>query len=343
MDTAYLHTMDPFAIQFTESFGIRWYGLAYLGGFVSGYLLSAWLLHKPRMKLKPELLSDFVFAVAVGCIVGGRLGYVFFYRPELLFDFRSTLPFWGVLAINEGGMASHGGIIGMIIATTWFGWRTKIGFSHLADLVIYGSTLGIFFGRIANFINGELVGRACEGKCWFPVKFPEDILSWPIYDPGKLARLGEVVQKVGVSTDQWFQWLKLGESGKINSTLHALIAKVQSGDIATQAGLAPVLTARYPSQLYAAMLEGGLIFLFLLWFWRKPRKPGVIAALFLVLYPIGRILSEQFRQPDLHLGFQLFGLTRGQWLSVIMIALSLCFLVYSLRRPSEKLGGWATP
>ncbi|MCB0329552.1 MAG: prolipoprotein diacylglyceryl transferase [Bdellovibrionales bacterium] len=342
LHTAYLHTMDPFAIQFTESFGIRWYGLAYLAGFGSGYLITAWLLTKPRMLLPSKLLSDFVFAVAVGCIVGGRLGYCVFYRPELLWDFRDTIPFWGALAVNEGGMASHGGVIGMTIACVYFGWRHRISILHLGDLVIYGSTLGIFCGRVANFINGELVGRVCEGKCWFPVKFPQDILTWPAYEPGKLTQLSDVVSQIGISKEKWLQLLGQGDGRAIDVALQRLIHEVQNGNEAVQLGLAKVLVERYPSQLYAAFLEGGIIFLILFWLWRKPLRPGIISSLFLILYPIGRVLSEQFRQPDLHIGFQALGLTRGQWLSVAMVLLSLMLFVFVARRKAERLGGWAS-
>ncbi|MCI5064393.1 prolipoprotein diacylglyceryl transferase [bacterium] len=348
MDHSYLHTLDPFFLQFTESFGIRWYGLAYLGGFAAGYFMTWWLVKKPRMLLPPVLLSDFVFAVAVGCIAGGRLGYCLFYRPDLFFEFRSDLPFWGVLAVHEGGMASHGGVIGMLLACVWFGRREKISILHLGDLVIYGSTLGIFFGRVANFINGELVGRACEspdspGGCLWSVKFPQDILSWPQYAPEKLASLSSVVGEVGVSPERWERLIAFGEMSSISRVLSVLVEKAQSGSVLVQRGLAEVLTARHPSQLYAAFLEGGLLFVFLFWFWRRPRKPGVISALFLVLYPVGRVISEQFRQPDLHIGYQAFGLTRGQWLSIAMISASLVFLFFVTRRDSAKLGGWATP
>ena len=342
MDGTYLLTLDPFALQITESFGIRWYGLAYLGGFLSGYLITAWLLRKPRMLLPPELLSDFVFVVAVGCIVGGRFGYCLFYRPDLFLEFRDTIPFWAPLAVNEGGMASHGGIIGMILACGWFSWRKRISFLHLGDLLIYGSTLGIFFGRVANFINGELVGRACEGRCLWPVKFPQDILSWAYYERENLPRLREAVEHIGISGETWTQWLASGQIGKVNDTLNSLVAEVQKGNESVQVALAAVLEARHPSQLYAAFLEGGFIFAILFWLWRKPMRPGMVGSLFLLLYPIGRVISEQYRRPDLHLGFQALGLTRGQWLSVGMVVLSLALFLYVSRQKSEPLGGWAT-
>ena len=341
MDSGYLLAFDPFAIQFTESFGIRWYGLGYLGGFLSGYFFTAWLLAKPGMLLSRHLLEDFVFSVAVGCIVGGRLGYCLFYSPSLLTDFRDSFPFWGVLAVNEGGMASHGGIVGMVIAVLIFSRRHQISFWHLGDLVIYGSTLGITFGRLANFINGELVGRACNSSCIFPVKFPQDILTWPFYSPEKLLSLQGVVEKLGIEASSWRNMVNYGGKSQILDVMHQIVRSVQSGNKEIQEALKEVLIARHPSQLYAAFFEGLFLFLVLFWVWRKPQRPGVIAALFLFLYPIMRMFTEFFREPDLHVGFQLFGLTRGQWLSIIMLAVTSVFLIKILRSSAPKIGGWA--
>lgn len=340
MDDAYLLTLDPFAIQFSDSFGIRWYGLAYLAGFLAGYIIIQWLLKKPGMLMPRHLVEDFIFSVAIGCIVGGRLGYCLFYAPSLLIDFRSEIPFWGVLAVNEGGMASHGGIIGIILAVAYFSWRHRLSFLHLGDLVIFGATLGITFGRIANFINGELVGRACDGSCLFPVKFPQDILTWPLYAPEKMPSLAPVVEKVGIDGATWQNMLFHGENWQIAGVLHRVVSGVQAGSQELQEALRIVLIARHPSQLYAALLEGFILFAFLFWVWRKPQRPGLIMGLFLFLYPIVRIFTEAFREPDLHLGFQLLGLTRGQWLSLVMLLSTVTFLVWIYRSHADKIGGW---
>lgn len=104
--------------------------------------------------------------------------------------------------------------------------------------------------------------------------------------------------------------------------------------------LGPFLVARHPSQLYAALGEGVLLFLCLLAIWYKPRKPGVITASAVVIYAIVRIVDEQFRMPDEHLGYQLFDLTRGQWLSIAMLFTGLVLLVFWGRRHSTPIGGW---
>src|SRR5262245_11050057 len=96
----YIHSLNPFAIQFTESFGIRWYGLAYLAGFISGYLIVRRRIMLGRTALKMDQLSDLVFQVAIGTIIGGRLGYCIFYSPSLFTHFSSNFPFWGALAIH---------------------------------------------------------------------------------------------------------------------------------------------------------------------------------------------------------------------------------------------------
>ena len=131
---SYLHRLDPFAIQFGNGFGIRWYGLAYAVGFVIAWLILRWFARTNRSPLEPQQAGDFMFTAIIGVLVGGRLGYVLFYAPHLLVDFRATLPFWGIFAINDGGMASHGGIIGVILACLWFARRRGVSMLHLMDM-----------------------------------------------------------------------------------------------------------------------------------------------------------------------------------------------------------------
>ena len=295
---AYLHLLSPFAIQFTESFGIRWYGLAYLAGFYLGYLAIIFLSHNKRIALKASLASDFVFTAALGVVIGGRLGYCILYQPEHLISFSAAFPFWKVLAINEGGMASHGGILGMMIAIWYFARKQQLSFVALLDLTSIGGTIGIFFGRLANFVNGELLGRIAPPCYRYAVKFPTEL-----NDP-------------------------------------LLIESARSGVPEAIATLHQTLAGRYPSQLFEAGLEGLLPFLVLLYLWRKPQKPGVIAASFLLIYPIGRFLGENYRMPDAHIGFEALGFTRGQWLSVAMMVASIVLATKWLRSSAAPHGGW---
>lgn len=343
-DLTYLHNIDPFAIKLWGGFGIRWYSLAYLCGFLSGYLTMLGMAKWGLSPLKPEQAGDCIFWCAVGTIIGGRLGYCLFYSPDLFFQFSSSFPFWSVLAINEGGMASHGGIIGIAIAAILFARRFNVPALHVFDLCTLGGAIGIFFGRIANFINGELVGRACEKNCFFAVKFPQDILSWPINSPEKLHKLAPVIKEAGVDPNSWLSWLssyRFNSSSweHINETLNLIIFKIQQGNQLLAIKLEPLLLSRHPSQLYEALLEGLLIVVLLSVIWLRPQKPGVIASYFGLIYTIVRIFGEQFRLPDAHIGYQLFNLTRGQWLSIAMIPIFVIALISCKRRSVPEIGG----
>lgn len=343
--TGYLHTLDPFAIKVTETFGIRWYGLSYLAGFLAGYFIILWLAQRRKAVIPAELVGDFVFTIALGTIIGGRLGYCLFYSPDLLLRFRGDFPFWGVLAVNEGGMASHGGIIGIILASVYYGKRYNIPIAHLCDLTTLGGTLGVFFGRIANFINGELVGRPSSPDLAWAVQFPQDMLLWPAQEPARLSTLTPLVEQFGIQSSLWQQWISQIRTNysswqAVERILHQIIEAAQNGNQAVIEGLTPVLTARHPSQLYEAFLEGLFLFLVLFFIWRRPQKPGVITGWFLTLYSVVRIIGEQFRMPDAHIGFQIFGLTRGQILSFGMLAAGILFLLRFSRRSVEPIGGW---
>ena len=150
----WVHDWSPFLIRFTDSFGIRYYGLSYLLGF----LTAAWLLVRyakaGRSQLPADKVSDFMVAIVIGVMLGGRIGSFLLYHPEqLLHDPLSFFRVW------EGGMASHGGMIGVAVAIAWFSRSAKIRFLHLADLITSVAPAGLLFGRFANFINGELWGK----------------------------------------------------------------------------------------------------------------------------------------------------------------------------------------
>ena len=99
-----VHSLSPFLLQFSETFGIRWYGTAYLVGFLFGYFLVSWLSERQSAGLSRALVGDFVTTIAIGTLVGGRLGYALFYSPDLFIKFKSDFPYWGLLAVNEGGL-----------------------------------------------------------------------------------------------------------------------------------------------------------------------------------------------------------------------------------------------
>lgn len=341
----YVHNLDPFLLQISGDFGIRWYGLSYLVGFFLAYLIISWLSQRQRAGMTPQLVSEFITYGAIGALVGGRLGYCLFYQPDLFLKFKGDFPFWGVLAVNEGGMASHGGMIGVVVASYLFSKRFGIHIQYLFDLVAMGSPLGLMMGRIANFINGELVGRPAPADLPFAVKFPQDIYSWPRYEFARLTELSPVVEKLNISPLQWETWIadypRSAEArDQIFSTLQKIVEGIQSGQEALRESIAPLLLSRHPSQLYAALSEGLFVFIVLFIFWRRARKPGTVGALFFILYACSRVFNEYFRMPDAHIGLTL-GLSRGQWLSFAMLGIGLTFFVIWSRSNSLAIPGWA--
>lgn len=148
---------DPFLGPHWGNFGIRYYGLSYLMGFVVG----AWLMYRywkaGRSPLSPEMISDFIVALVIGVMLGGRLGSFLLYHPGQLI--HNPLSFFYVW---EGGMASHGGMAGVAVALWWFSRKKRVRFFTLSDIVVSVAPAGLFFGRIANFINGELWGKPTQ-------------------------------------------------------------------------------------------------------------------------------------------------------------------------------------
>jgi phosphatidylglycerol:prolipoprotein diacylglycerol transferase len=150
----WVHDLSPFLIQFNENFGIRYYGLSY----VVGFLACGWLLRRyhraGRSALDHNASADLVFTLVIGTLLGGRLGYFLFYQFDtVLRDPLALVRVW------EGGMASHGGFIGVTVALGWFARSRRVSWLHLGDLIASAAPVGLFFGRVANFINGELWGK----------------------------------------------------------------------------------------------------------------------------------------------------------------------------------------
>lgn len=143
------------------SFGLRWYALAYVTGLILGWRIMVQMTRKPALwggasPLNEEDIDDFLFYATLGVLLGGRLGYVLFYRPEMLADPMSVLRIW------EGGMSFHGGFLGVCLAVIGTALGRKKPLLSLADAVAVVAPLGQLFGRLANFINQELYGRATD-------------------------------------------------------------------------------------------------------------------------------------------------------------------------------------
>ncbi len=331
----YVHQLDPYAVQLWEGGPIRWYGLSYIAGFVIGYLIMKRVNTAGRSTVEQACLADMVVTIAVGIIVGGRLGYVLFYKPSMLWTMSPRFPFWDVLAINEGGMASHGGIVGAIIACLYYARRHGHNFGHIMDLAAFGTPVGLFVGRIANFVNGELYGKPCDENLPWAVKFPQEIANWNLgADPARAVALGEAVDLVAPNGTG---------AGPLQSWLPDLLTAIQSGNREIIGILAPYITARHPSQIYQALLEGLLVFIVLAIAWMRPRKPFVICGVFLAAYGVMRVIGEIYRLPDDHIAHMeaaQLHVSRGQLLSIPLIAAGLLMMWHFGRKPIDPMGGW---
>jgi len=353
---AYLHRIDPFAIRFSEGLGLRWYGLSYLAGFAAAYLIIRGMAGRGRSPLPRARVADFIFTVALATVVGGRLGYCIFYDPSRFVEFTKTFPFWGVLAIHKGGMASHGGILGIAVGSLIFARRNGVRLTHLMDLCAFGGVIGVAFGRAANFVNGELIGKVASPSLPWAVKFPQAILEWPRRRPEKLPELAPVIESIrpeelGVIVDG-ATWRAATEPGGaatpdwVYAALSRVVDLVQRDDATgdrAAAMLEPFLEPRHPSQIYAGLLEGIAVFAALAVIWAVPRKPGVVGAWFLILYNGVRIVVDPFRIPDPAIEHELLGISRVQTLSILMMLAGAGYLLWSIRRATEKLGGWRRP
>jgi phosphatidylglycerol:prolipoprotein diacylglycerol transferase len=256
-------------------------------------------------------VGDFITGVALfGVIIGGRLGYVFFYKPEMLHE-----P-WTIFYVWQGGMSSHGGMIGILAFTLYYAHRHKLSWMNLGDNLVVSAPIGLFFGRCANFINGELYGRATNLP--WAMQFPKELLDRPAEADRAISACTKIDPSL-TSTD-------------------AIIAAVHRQPQVKEA-LRSILTPRHPSQLYEAFFEGVVLFL-TLWFVRtRMRQPnGVLTGLFFICYAIFRIVIENFREPDAPL---VGTFTRGQFLSFFLIAIGVGFMVAAKMRPTfpKKMPG----
>lgn len=160
MTGIYFPNIDPVAIHL-GAFGIRWYSIAYLLGILFSWTLTKKMVTRYPMDIKAEHIDDACFWMTIGMILGGRFGYVFFYNYNFYMEHPSQ-----ILAVWHGGMSFHGGMIGVILAMLFYSHKIKVRFLELSDLMVCVVPIGLFFGRIANFINAELFGRITTSVPW---------------------------------------------------------------------------------------------------------------------------------------------------------------------------------
>lgn len=272
------------------SFPLRWYALAYIFGLVLAWRLATMLIKRPALfggqsPATAEDIDDLLFFATLGVILGGRIGYILFYQVPFQADQIARDP-WMLLRVWEGGMSFHGGLIGVAVALFWVARQRGISLLAIGDIAGVVTPIGLFFGRLANFINAELYGRHTDGP--FGMIFPE-------------ARVGGAPGAYNWETNEWVYCRDVIASGN-----------------AGRFGCDEVETPRHPSQIYEALLEGLIPFIVLMvltWRFGLLKRPGLAAGLFLLFYGVGRSIAENFRQPDAGINF-LFG---GEWLTMGML------------------------
>lgn len=196
--------IDPIAISIGP-LAIRWYALAYIAGLMLGWRYVLYLARKRPVRIGANAVDDLLVWVAFGVILGGRLGYILFYRPD--FYFANPVE---IVKVWQGGMSFHGGLLGVIVAMILFARHRGISLFSLADLVACAAPIGLLFGRIANFINGELYGRATDAP-WamvFPGGGPMPRHPSQLYEAGLEGLLLLVILAIVAGRDR--TWMRPG-------------------------------------------------------------------------------------------------------------------------------------
>ncbi len=268
------HNLDPVALHLVGPLAIRWYGLAYLAGLAWGWWMVVRWAKAGRCPLAPNQVGDFVLAGGLGMIIGGRLGYCLIYgRDHLMADPLYLIKLW------EGGMASHGGIIGLAAGAWWHARRTSVSWAVLTDLVAATAPMGIALGRAANFINGELWGK--PGTVPWAVIFPDaplvDGLRVPRHPSQLYEMLAEGVILLAVILPIHARHRRPGV------TTGALLALYAVGRFVTEiwrepdVGHPPLWGWMNKGQLLSLpVLVVGLVVLW--WAWRRGAKPDLYRA-----------------------------------------------------------------
>jgi phosphatidylglycerol:prolipoprotein diacylglycerol transferase len=288
----YLHDLSPYIVRFPNGMGLHWYGLSYVLSFLIGGWLYRWLAERGYTDLPASQVSDFIcWAAVFGVMIGGRVGWILFYG---LWEDHAHDPWYWPVAVWSGGMASHGGILGLVLFTFYWSRRHKVSWTGIGDSLVVVAPIGLFLVRMANFVNGELYGR--------PAGVPGGVASvpWAMLFPKELP----------------------GEPFPLEAIQH---------DEAVRAHLREILAPRHPSQFYEAVLEGVVLFS-VLWFLRtRCRVPrGVLTGAFFILYAVLRIIGEMFREPDP--AWSVGVISAGQFLSIFLVLIGAAFIVFGLRR-----------
>ena len=218
----WLHDWSPFFIQFPNNAlgidGIRYYGLAYLFSFLGAWLLLKVYNDRGKFTINGDTRATLITAVIIGVLAGGRLGYMLLYDLEAFLE-NPTL----ILRVDQGGMSSHGGFLGVTLALVWFTRKYKYSFLRLGDVIVTLAPIGFLLGRIANFINGELWGRVSYVN--WAVIFPHSPSSYNAalgtytLEPRHPSQLYQAALEGGLLLFyvQWRFWRKSPPAGQIAS------------------------------------------------------------------------------------------------------------------------------
>ncbi len=328
----YVHDLDPVIFSITEKLKLRWYGLSYVMGFAAAYFILLRLARRNLWVVPEKKVGDLVTYTAIfGVFLGGRIGYVLFYMiPRDGFGPILEDP-TTIIAVWDGGMASHGGILGIMAVTLVYAWRNGLSWPAVGDGFSIVAPLGVFFGRMANFINGELYGTLTDPGRWWAVKFPSSLYEQGFADERQRALAQAALadfEKAGPLLRSYGN--QFGEYDLPRQVFEQQLLPIARENPEVMKALADHTPARHPSQLYEGVLEGLVIFGILyglrvlcprLWH-------GVISGVFFILYAIFRILVEGVREPDAE---KILGMTKGQFYSTFMIVIGAAFLVYAWR------------
>lgn len=370
---AWLHDLDPVAFRVGPA-TIYWYGISYVLGFALAWVLLKIAARRGMTPVPGAAIGDVVLFGGIGGVIGGRVGYLLIYNPALLGEFTNSFPFWQALNIARGGMASHGGMVGVLLGLLLLGHLlrkrakkedlpelARVPSMHLVDLAVAVVPIGLVCGRLANFVNGELLGKVVAGPAvggvdnapWWAVRFPQEILARGQTGEISDAQVSAAAEAVGMSS---LEMVVEGGQERFVVAYTQLMETLRGGgpdSIGAANFMNGFLNARHPSQLYQAAVEGPLLLVALFVVWARPRVAGVVTAWFMILYGIGRIFTEFYRLPDT--GFATarpMGLSRGQWLSVALVAGGVGLLAYIIVRARRKMaagesvprfGGWLAP
>ncbi|MBE7491605.1 MAG: prolipoprotein diacylglyceryl transferase [Planctomycetes bacterium] len=348
------------------------YLIAFLGVlyFFGRFRKQGWL------KVQPHVPYDALLLAMIGVLVGAKTAYIFIYNPDFYFgpppygpvDTKDQLE---RIFLNWSGMASHGAATGIVLMALFWWLKSRPPIAQIGDVGCISGAFGAIWIRLANFLNGELYGRAAS---------PD--LPWAMRFPVRSGKSFQVVQHQGQLYERMFKpedpaqveaWLKAltdaNPGGVIDRGSYVLYhnpqAYLQGYELAVRnadgvieyVATPPrppasertlffdlteyplVTTPRHPSQLYQLLLEGVLLLAFLLWFRRRVKRAGMVAGAFFTGYPLARFIGEFWRQPDVQfqaqgneLGTVFLGLSMGQVLSLLMACFGLGVLFWFSRK-----------